>query len=154
MLSKKVNKSGGCHNLGPWRICCGNFRGNHLGLVFHVISIVCLRRALDKIHNAKFFAHGKSYTHRKIKSRRNSLVKKKEEKKKSSTLASIFRTKKSSSKQNLPYIMLKTRSPFIYASTSLDTNRNFERCLSIRCLAPQHIFQFFHFSLWYSLLGL
>ena len=45
--------------------------------------------------------------------------KKKKEEKKSSTLASIFRTKKSSSKQNLPYIMLKTRSPFIYASTSL-----------------------------------
>ena len=41
--------------------------------------------------------------------------------------------------------MLKTRFPFIYASTSLDTNRNFESCLSIRCLAPQHIFRFFHF---------
>ena len=43
-------------------------------------------------------------------------------KKKSFTLASIFRTKKSSSNQNLPYIMLKTRSSFIYANTSLDTN--------------------------------
>ena len=103
-----------------------------LGLVFHVISIVCLRRTLNKIHNAKFFAHGKTFTHRKIKSGRKS----------------IFRTRRSSSNQNLPYIMLKTRSPFIYASTSLDTNRNFERCLSIRCLAPQHIFLFFHFSLW------
>ena len=118
-----------------------------LGLVFHVISIVCLRRTLDKIHNAKFFAHGKTFTHRKIKSGRKSLVKKKR-KRNSSRLASIFRTRRSSSNQNLPYIILKTRSPFIYASTSLDTNRNFERCLSIRCLAPQHIFLFFHFSLW------
>ena len=49
--------------------------------------------------------------------------------------------------------MLKTRFPFLYASTSLDTkaltiasNRNFESCLSIRCLAPQHIFRFFQFG--------
>ena len=43
-------------------------------------------------------------------------------------------------------MLLKTRFPFLYASTSLDTktwtiasNRNFESCMSIRCLAPQHI---------------
>ena len=49
--------------------------------------------------------------------------------------------------------MLKTRFPFLYASTSLDTkaliiasNRNFESCLSILCLAPQHIFRFFQFG--------
>ena len=51
--------------------------------------------------------------------------------------------------------MLKTRFPFLYASTSLDakkfvyktlaSDRNFESCMSIRCLAPQHILQFFHF---------
>ena len=51
--------------------------------------------------------------------------------------------------------MLKTRFPFLYASTSLDaktfvyktlaSNRNFESCMSIRCLASQHILQFFHF---------
>ena len=47
---------------------------------------------------------------------------------------------------------VKTRFPFIYASTSLDTKRltlasncNFESCMSIRCFAPQHILQFFHF---------
>ena len=40
-------------------------------------------------------------------------------------------------------MMLKTKFPFFYASTSLDTktikiasNRNFESCMSIRCLAP------------------
>ena len=48
--------------------------------------------------------------------------------------------------------MLKTRFPFLSASTSLDittltlaSNRNFESCMSIRCFAPQHILQFFHF---------
>ena len=47
---------------------------------------------------------------------------------------------------------VKTRFPFIYASTSLDTKRltlasncNFESCMSIRCFAPQHILQFFPF---------
>ena len=70
----------------------------------------------------------------------------------SSTLVSSFRTKKSPSNQNLPYIMLKARFPFLYESTSLDTktlkiasNRNFESCLSIRCLAPKHILRFFPF---------
>ena len=70
----------------------------------------------------------------------------------SSMLASRFWTKKSPSNQNLPYIMLKTRFPFLSASTSLDittltlySNHNFESCMSIRCFAPQHILQFFHF---------
>ena len=39
----------------------------------------------------------------------------------SSKLASRFQTKKSLSNQNLPYIMLKTSFPFLYANTSLDT---------------------------------
>ena len=50
-------------------------------------------------------------------------------------------------------MMLKTKFPFLYGSTSLDakaltiaSNRNFESCLSIRCLAPQHIFRFFQFG--------
>ena len=34
--------------------------------------------------------------------------------------ASKFRTKKSLSNQNLPYVTLKARFPFLYASTSLD----------------------------------
>ena len=62
----------------------------------------------------------------------------------SSTPASRFRTKKSRSPsyQNLPYIMLKRRFAFLYASTSLHTktltvasNRNFESFLPIRCVA-------------------
>ena len=71
----------------------------------------------------------------------------------SSTLASRFWTKESPSNQNLPYIMLKTRFPFLYASTSLDTKtvlyktlasiRHFESCMLIRCPPPQHILQFF-----------
>ena len=72
-----------------------------------------------------------------------------------------FEQKKSPSNQNLPYMMLKTRFPFLYASTSLDTktltialNFNFESYTTIRCLAPQHVLRFFHFwrgfflSLW------
>ena len=39
----------------------------------------------------------------------------------SSTLASKFRTKKSPSKQNLPYIMLKTRFPFLSACLATKT---------------------------------
>ena len=57
--------------------------------------------------------------------------------------------------------MLKTRFYFLYASTSLDTktltiasNRNFESCLSICCLAPQHIFRFFHLCRGFSPLSL
>ena len=66
----------------------------------------------------------------------------------SSTPASRFRTEKSPSNKNLPNMMLKTRFPFLYASTSLDTKALtiFESCMSIRCLAPQHIFRFFHFG--------
>ena len=50
---------------------------------------------------------------------------------------------------------VKHESSFLYASTGLDaktfvyktlaSDRNFESCMSIRCLAPQHILQFFHF---------
>ena len=70
----------------------------------------------------------------------------------SSTPVSRFRTKKSRSPsyQNLPYIMLKRRFAFLYASTSLHTktltvasNRNFESFLPTRCVAPQRILRFF-----------
>ena len=68
------------------------------------------------------------------------------------TLASRFLTKKLLSNHNLPYMMLKTRFPFLHASTILDiktstitSNCNFESCMSICCLAPQLILQFFHF---------
>ena len=55
------------------------------------------------------------------------------------------------SHQSLPYIVLKMRFPFLYVSTSLDTktlsmasNHNFESCVLIHCLVPQHILWFFH----------
>ena len=70
----------------------------------------------------------------------------------SSVLGSWFRTKKSPSNQNLSYIKLKTRFPFIFTSTSHDTksltiasNCNCESWVTILCLASQHIFRFFHF---------
>ena len=120
-----------------------------LGLVFYVISIVCLRRALDKLHNAKFFAHGKPILIEKSKAEEIFFGKKKKKKKKSSTLASIFRTKKSSSKQNLPYIMLKTRSPFIYASTSLIQIVILKGVCRSVVLHLSTFSSFFHFSLFF-----
>ena len=68
----------------------------------------------------------------------------------SSTLASRFRTNRSPSNQNLSYKKLKPRFPFTHASTNVDTkptasNRMLRGCLSIRCLASQHISRFFHF---------
>ena len=91
-----------------------------LRLDFRVTSIFCLHHALYKIHTWKLFAYGK------IKSGIETLEKKgkkKEEKNsvkirnkflcesdwywRSSTLASRFRTKKSPSSQNLPYMMIK-----------------------------------------------
>ena len=120
-----------------------------LGLVFYVISIVCLRRALDKFHNAKFFAHGKPILIEKSKAEEIFFGKKKKKKKKSSTLASIFRTKKSSSKQNLPYIMLKTRSPFIYASTSLIQIVILKGVCRSVVLLLSTFSSFFHFSLFF-----
>ena len=116
-----------------------------MGLVFHVICIFCLHRAFDKIHTWKLFDFGKIFAHGKIKSGRKSLVKKEKKGPKgegkrtipsrkgkqsfmkatgtgwSSVLASWFRTKKSPSNQNLSYIKLKTRFPFIFISTSHDT---------------------------------
>ena len=116
-----------------------------MGLVFHVICIFCLHRAFDKIHTWKLFAFGKIFAHGKIKSGRKSLVKKEKKRAqrirkenhsvkkrktilyesdwywRSSVLASRFRTKKSPSNQNLSYIKLKTRFPFIFTSTSHDT---------------------------------
>ena len=149
-----------------------------LGLDFHVIFIFCLHFALYKIHTWKLFVYEKIFAHGKINQQKKVLGKKKIKNKKqaqtekegvplcqvkkkflcekdlyrwSFTLVSRFRTKKSLLNQNVPYMMLKMRFPFLYASTSLDTktltiasNCNFESCLSIRRLASQYIFRFFH----------
>ena len=107
-----------------------------LGLDFHVISIFSLHPALYK------FTRGSSLFMENLCSWKNQKRKKKQAKRRkkenhsvkkrkeflcerdwywrSSTLASIFRTKKSPSNNNFRYIMLKTRFPFRYASTSLD----------------------------------
>ena len=60
-------------------------------------------------------------------------------------------------KPKFAYVIFQTRFPFLYASTGLDTktltiasNRNFESCMSIRCLAPQHISGFFIFAAGFS----
>ena len=95
--------------------------------------IICLHRALYKIHTWKLFVYGKIFARGKIKSGRKSLVKRKVgpkkkervafcqgKKKYSSMLTFRFRTKKSPSKQNLPNTLLKMRFPFLYSSASLD----------------------------------
>ena len=68
-----------------------------------------------------------------------------------------FWTKKLLLNWNLPHIMLKMRFPFLYASTSLKTKTSTRIIIlkAVNCLAPQHIFQFFHrchglfFCLWH-----
>ena len=113
------------------------------------------------MENQKSLVKEKGKKNRPKEERKSTILSRKEKKLRcdsdwywrSSTLTSRFWTKKSPSNQSLPcYIMLKTRFPFPYASTGLDTktltiasNGNSESCLSIRCLAPQHIFRFFHF---------
>ena len=124
----------------------------HVEARFPVIAIFCLHRTLYKIHSWKL---------QSVKKERVPICQEKKENFpcesdwywRSSMLASRFWTKKSLSNQNLPYIMLKTKSPLLSASTSLDTktstlasNRNFESCMSIRCFAPQHILQFSIFA--------
>ena len=140
-----------------------------LRLDLHVISLFCLHRALSKIHTWKLFVYGNIFAHGKINSGRKSLGEKKEKKAgpKKKERVPLFqvknkillwkrlvltelragaqiRTKRTPPNQHLPYMMLKTKFPFFYASTSLDTktlkiasNRNFESCMSIRCLVPQ-----------------
>ena len=149
-----------------------------LGLDFHVISMFRLHRALNKIHAQKLLVYRKAFAHGKNQKRKKVFGKKEEIQKtglkgnkeyhsvkkrkhilcksewyqRSSTLAFIFRTKMQPANQNLPYVILKTKFPFLHASTSLDkktltiaSNRSFESCKSIPCLAPQNVFRFFHF---------
>ena len=154
----KVDRSERCHNLGLGRIPC---RRSYWGsCYFHILFT-----SRYKIHSWKLYVYGKIFEHGEVKSGRKSFEKKKKKEKKKaqrrkkgyhsvkerkislcesdwcSKLASRFRTKKSPSNQNFPYMMLKTRFPFFHAGTSLDTktltittNRNFESCMSIRCL--------------------
>ena len=119
------------------------------------------RKNLCSWKNQKSLVKEKGKKNRPKEERKSTILSRKEKKLRcdsdwywrSSTLTSRFWAKKSPSNQSLPcYIMLKTRFPFPYASTGLDSktltiasNRNSESCRSIRCLAPQHIFRFFHF---------
>ena len=143
-----------------------------LRLDFNAIPIFCLHRALRKIHTWKLFAY-RIFAHGKIKSGRKSLVKKKKyrpkEERKSTTLA---RKEKNPSWKRLAVaelhagvqisnkeVAVKTKFaihnvknevsfPFCMPCYKNMNNRlecNFESCRSICCLAPQHIFRFFHF---------
>ena len=107
-----------------------------LGLVFLVVPIICLHRALYKIHSWKLFVYGKIFAHGKIKSGRKSLVKRKEkesrpkEERKSSILSrkeKIFlhadvqiSNKEVPVEPKFANTLLKMRFPFLYSSASLD----------------------------------
>ena len=142
----KVNKLGRCHNFGPGRVPWGNFRCNCScwGLIFMLFSYFVYILHFTKFTHGSSLFMKKSLLMEKSISRRKSLLKKKKigpnwerrgttlsSKEKflcendlyrwSFTLVSRFRTKKSLLNQNVPYMMLKMRFPFLYASTSLDT---------------------------------
>ena len=139
-----------------------------LGLVFLVVPIICLHRALYKIHTWKLFVYGKIFARGKIKSGRKSLVKRKEkesrpkEERKSSILSrkeKIFlhadvqisnkevpvdpKFAKHAVENAVSFSLFKCQ-PWCKNMNNRFEYCNFESCMSIRCLAPQYLFWFFH----------
>ena len=100
----------------------------------------------------KKLAQRKKKEYHSVKKRKNSFVKA------TGTLVSrSISNKEVAVKPKFAYVIFQTRFPFLYASTGLDiktltiaSNRNFESCMSIRCLAPQHISGFFIFAAGFS----
>ena len=143
-----------------------------LRLDFNAIPIFCLHRALHKIHTWKLFAY-RIFAHGKIKSGRKSLVKRKKyrpkEEKKSTILARKEKNppwkrlavaelhagvqisnKEVAVKTKFAIHNVKNEVSFsfcmpCYKNMNNRLECNFESCRSICCLAPQHIFRFFHF---------
>ena len=97
-------------------------------------------------------AQRKKKEYHSVKKRKNSFVKA------TGTLVSrSISNKEVAVKPKFAYVIFQTRFPFLYASTGLEiktltiaSNRNFESCMSIRCLAPQHISGFFIFAAGFS----
>ena len=139
-----------------------------LGLVFLVVPIICLHRALYKIHTWKLFVYGKIFARGKIKSGRKSLIKRKEkesrpkEERKSSILSrkeKIFlhadvqisnkevpvepKFAKHAVENAVSFSLFKCQ-PWCKNMNNRFEYCNFESCMSIRCLAPQYLFWFFH----------
>ena len=135
-----VNKLGRRHNLEPKRIPWGEFSWKPLltGLVF-----LCFFQYFVYIaHFTKFTRRSsllmnKLFTCRKIKSRRKSLVKEKKKENRSKE-----------ERKRIPFVKRLVLAE-LHAGAQIWTKKspriNFESCLSIRCLAPQHLLQFFHF---------
>ena len=100
----------------------------------------------------KKLAQRKKKEYHSVKKRKNSFVKA------TGTLVSrSISNKEVAVKPKFAYVIFQTRFPFLYASTGLDiktltiaSNRNFESCMSIRRLAPQHISGFFIFAAGFS----
>ena len=130
-----------------------------LGLVLLLVPIICLHHAFYKIHPWKLFVFGKIFAHGKIKSGRKSQGKKTESRPKEERKSTILSRKekysfvkvigtggapcwrqdfdwRSPRRTKICQTLLKTRFPFLHASTSLDkktwtiaSNRNFESCI-------------------------
>ena len=81
-------------------------------LFFHVISIFCLHRALDKIHTWKLFAYGKI---RENQRRKKVLVRKKKKKKK--------KKKKMPKEERKSTILSRKKNSFVKATSTSGAQR-------------------------------
>ena len=119
-----------------------------LRLDFCVISIFCLYRALYTIHTRNFLLLKKIFPMDKSKAEESTWLKKKEKKKR--------KRKKTLSNKDVAvrpkFAIHNVKNEVSYFYANLDTKTltiassfNFESFLSIHCLPPQQIFQFFPF---------
>ena len=116
-------------------------------LFAYLVCIACITNS-----HVQTFCLWKTLCSRKNQKRKKALGKKKKSFVKATGTGGAPRCHPDYEQNKMSNTNFETRFAFIYASTSLDTktstiasNRNFGNCMLIRCLAPQHIFRFFHF---------
>ena len=115
-----------------------------LGLVFLVVPIICLHHALYKIHTWKLFVYGKIFARGKIKSGRKSLIKRKEKESRPKEEVPVEPKFAKHAVENAVSFSLFKCQPWCKNMNNRFEYCNFESCMSIRCLAPQYLFWFFH----------
>ena len=118
-----------------------------LRLDFCAISIFCLHRALYTIHTGNFLLLKKSFLW--INQRRKKVLGKKKKKKKRKRKKTLS-NKDVAVEPKFAIHNVKNEVSYFYANLDTKTltiasNFNFESFLSIHCLLPQQIFQFFPF---------
>ena len=143
-------------------------------LDFHVISIFCLHRTLYKIHTwnlfGKIFARGKIKSGRKKKKTRKKVPFCQEKKRKENllrkrlVLAELHAGIQISNREvavkpkiaihdvenEVSFFCMQVPASTKILTIYISSNRNFESCMTIRCLAPQHIFRFSIFAVGFS----